>query len=155
MKYLIIYQHRSREYDNALLLKAALENDGNFVDIKHDASDLVLFNRYDFYIFPCLYNDDQLKFLEFRFNISSKPILNLRYEQVCTKFDLESGLMAPEGKAKDIPLISWGNLDKEYVINHGMSPENVFVTGHITMDYLRDEFRPFWKSRKEIFCSRF
>lgn len=150
MKILIIYQHRTREYDNALLLKAYLEEQGNLVDIKHDASEVLLFRRYDYYILPCLYNNAQFDFLTCRFNIYNKPMLNLRYEQVCTGYDYESGSMVPTQRAMDIPATCWGDLDKECCVKHGMLPEAIYVTGHLTMDFLRPEFDSYWMTKELV-----
>lgn len=150
MKILIIYQHRTREYDNALLLKAYLEEQGNKVDIKHDASDVSIFQRYDYYILPCLYNDPQYDFLTYRFNIYNRPMLNLRYEQVCTRYDYDSGSMVPTQRAIDIPATCWGDLDKDCCVKHGMLPESIYVTGHLTMDFLRPEFDDYWMTKEEV-----
>lgn len=150
MKILIIYQHRVREYDNALLLKAALEKRGHRVEIKHDAAQMSLFRRYDFYLFPCLYDNNQLDFLTYRFNVYNKPIINMRYEQVSTKYDFESGSMAPREEAKKIPAINWGKYDFDYCKMFGMKTNDLKITGHLALDFLRDDFSSFWYTKEDV-----
>ena len=147
---LIIYQHRVREYDNALLLKVALERQGYKVDIKHDASEANFFRRYDLYLFPCLYNNFQMDFLTYRFNTFNMPIINMRYEQVCTRFDLAQGAMVPREQAVTVPALCWGKLDYENCVRFGMPEDLLTINGSITLDFLREEFRDFWYSREEI-----
>ena len=144
MDILIIYQHRVREYDNALLLKVALEKRGHRVEIKNDAAEMSLFRRYDLYLFPCLYNDSQFDFLTYRFNVYNRPVINLRYEQVATEYDMETGALVPQESAKKIPAINWGRTDFDYCKKYGMSEKLLTITGHIAMDFLRDEFSKFW-----------
>lgn len=149
-KLLIIYQHREREYDNALLLKVYFECRGWRVDIKNDAAEFSLFKRYDCYMFPCLYDNNQLNFLKFRFNVYDKPILNLRYEQVCTKYDLIHGTMVPKEIAQNIHAINWGSTDYMNCVDFGMDKSKLHITGHIALDFLRKDFRDFWKTKDEI-----
>lgn len=150
MDILIIYQHRVREYDNALLLKVALEKRGHRVEIKNDAAEMSLFRRYDLYLFPCLYNDSQFDFLTYRFNVYNRPVINLRYEQVATEYDMETGALVPQESAKKIPAINWGRTDFDYCKKYGMSEKLLTITGHIAMDFLRDEFSKFWYTKEEI-----
>lgn len=149
-KILIIYQLRTREYDNALLLKTVLEKRGYCVKIKNDSNDISLFEKYDFVIWPCMYNDEQYEYLSYRFNTYQVPEISLRYEQVFTEQDEKIGSMAPMGKAKSVPIMNWGEADYEYCKKNGVLDKYLKITGFITLDYLRPEFYTFWYSREEI-----
>lgn len=147
---LIIYQVRVREYDNALLLKAALEQRGYRVDIMHDVNDGISWRRYDLILSPYMYDNHGFEQISYRFNARNTPILNLRYEQVTVGFDIVNGYMAPHGKAQQIMAVNWGTVDRDYCLDNGHSQDKLRITGHLSLDFLRPEFSDFWMSRSEI-----
>ncbi|SMP56769.1 surface carbohydrate biosynthesis protein [Anoxynatronum buryatiense] len=149
-KMLIVYQLRAREFDNALLLKTIFENNGYIVSIKNDADTFCLFEKFDFIIWPCMYDNNQFDTLSYRFNSCGVPSISMRYEQIFTKHDEDTGVMAPKGKAQDIPTMNWGIADYNYCKMNGVPDKNLSVTGFITLDYLRPEFSGFWYNRDDI-----
>lgn len=149
-KVLIIFQLRNRDNDNNLLLKAELERRGYVVDIVSDVEKILILKRYDLYFLPSLYNNKQYDELYYRYNIFDRPAINMRCEQVGTRLEWECGSMCPREKAINVMAATWGEKDKAYCEKHGMDMNDVSITGHIGIDFLRNEFKPFWMSRGEI-----
>lgn len=153
MDFLIFYEHASRELENILMVKEELNKRGYSVGISHFCLNgygrNVLFAKPKVVVTPWLRSDDNI----FRFTrFSNKPskIVNLQWEQIYNKKNIESGLAETQGQAKKVNHVCWGRASKDRLIKVGISIKNLKVTGAIQLDFGRKEFEYYYKTREEL-----
>lgn len=159
--FLLMYEHKVRELDNLCLLKYELDKRGYSTKILY-ANDYELVKaRTTVYktkvlvIGYCYTSSSIRDYASYR--IKFDKVINLQWEQVTTnEQETDSGSFRNlSGLAKEIVHISWGEKNQKRLIEKaGVAPQNVKVTGNITMDLLRPEFRGFYFPREEI-CRRY
>lgn len=158
--FLLMYEHKVRELDNLCLLKYELDKRGYRVKILYANDYELVTSRSTVYrtkvlVIGYCYTSSSIKdYASYR--IKFDKVINLQWEQVTTnEQEKNSGSFRNlSGLAKEIVHISWGeNNQKRLVTKAGVAPQNVKVTGNITMDLLRPEFRGFYISREEICTS--
>lgn len=151
---LIVYELRNRELENAALLAAELEFRGLSVSFANVTSLKRYFTKAKLVVAPHLYNDFHVIAIAKNFWLSQKRIIDLQYEQVLCENDHE-GIHNPTGEAKEAQHIAWGEAQYRSYIEHGIKEENIHVTGHMAMDFVRNEFESYFLNREEIaskFC---
>lgn len=148
---LILYEHVTRELENACLLMTALKKRGYKVTIcniyDHRKEDI----HSRLIVTPHLYDDFQLEFFCNNKWHDCKCVIDLQYEQVLSKGS-EDGVHNPSGRAAFAHHIAWGDLQVDRYLRHGIAPGLIHKTGHLTMDFIRSEFRPFFQSREQLSC---
>lgn len=155
--FLLMYEHKVRELDNLCLLKYELDRRGYKTKILYINDYELVKARTIVYKTKVLvtgycYTSKSIKD-HASYRIGFDKVINLQWEQVTTnEQEKDSGSFRNlSGLAKEIVHISWGEKNQKRLIEKaGVAPRNVKVTGNITMDLLRPEFRGFYSSREEI-----
>lgn len=159
--FILMYEHKVREFDNLCLLKYELDRRGYRTKILYVNDWELLRARSVVYqtkvlVIGYCYTSSSIKdYASYR--IKFDKAVNLQWEQVTTnEQENNSGSFRNlSGLAKEIVHISWGEKNRQRLIEKaGVIPQNVKVTGNITMDLLRPEFKGFYLSRDEI-CHRY
>lgn len=153
MDFIIFYEHINRELENVLLIKYELERRGYSVVLSHFSGcsygRYVLFSKPKVIITPWLRNDENMyRFTRFR-NENNK-IVNLQWEQIYSNKVLDSGLAMTSGTATKAYHVCWGTRSRDRLIDQGVSPDKIRITGAIQMDFCRKEFGSYYKSKEEI-----
>lgn len=153
MDFLIFYEHTSREMENILLIKDELNKRGYSVEICHFSFNgygkNVLFSKPKVVVTPWLRTDDNfMRFTRFR-NKPSK-IVNLQWEQIYNKQDLEYGIVETQGQAKNVNHVCWGKASKDRLIKTGVPENRLEVTGAVQLDFGREEFKHYYKSKEKL-----
>lgn len=150
--FLICYEHVNREVENDALIKYELERRGYTCEIIPHSGP-----RYGFYahhkarvvVAPWLrYDQDVQQFLP----LCAKPhkIVNLQWEQVYSDFGIRNGLTATSGWSLSAKHLCWGEHARQRLLRDGATPQNLYVTGAIQMDYGRPRFHAYYHSRKAL-----
>lgn len=154
--FVFTFEHKARELDNICLLSYELRRRGYSTDIVN-IRDVVRSNK-NLYkakvgIIPAAYDNRSL-FYSFADSIKVDSVVNMQWEQVFSvhqEISLQSRRNITE-IAKNVVHLSWGKRNRDRLINVcGIDPKKVKLTGHIAMDFLRPEFKPFYKSRRDLF----
>ncbi len=159
--FLLMYEHKVRELDNLCLLKYELDKRGYKTKILYENDYELIKSRTVVYKTKVLvvgycYTSSSIKdYASYR--IKFDKVVNLQWEQVITNEQEKdsNSFRNLSGLAKEIVHISWGERNRRRLIEKaGVTPDHVKVTGNITMDLLRPEFKGFYLSRDEI-CERY
>jgi len=158
LDYLFVYEHKARELESVCLLKAALELRGYSCEIiqLHNFSFKTLnfryFNKPKVIIVFALYNNKSFVGHVIDFVGYSKKVVNLQWEQIISDKYIKLGLHNPKGLAALATHICWGENSFKRLINNGV--KNAVIAGAIHLDFLRNDFRDFYKTREEL-CDEF
>lgn len=152
--FIIQYEHRQRELENAVLLAIMLEKKGYKVAIENRFSARILFQRADVIITPYLYQTETAVYFALQPFCHFKKIINMQYEQVFKRLEEEKLGSLPDGFAKNAVHISWGKNTTERYKKVGIRPDHIFEIGHISMDLNTTKYRRAFLSPKSI-SSRF
>lgn len=146
---LIIYELKTRELENACLLMAELKRRGYTVEIVnvYDPKKYNIHPR--LMVVPHLYNEWHLDFTCNNKWHDCKCIIDLQYEQILAKGS-EGGIHNPSGQAAFAHHIAWGDLQANRYLKHGIRPELVHKTGHMTMDFSKPRFRSFFLTKEQL-----
>lgn len=159
--FILMYEHKVREFDNLCLLKYELDRRGYRTKILYENDWTFLQSRNVVYetrvlVIGYCYTSSSIKdYASYR--IKFDKVVNLQWEQMITKDqeDDSNSFRNLSGLAKEIVHISWGERNyRRLVEKAGVSPQNVKIAGNITMDLLRPEFKGFYLSRDEI-CDKY
>lgn len=148
--FIILYEHRQRELENAVLLAMMLEKKGYKVAIEYRKSVRLLFIRGDVILAPFLYDNGCIKEFVLHPFSHCKKIINMQYEQVFLKKNEEVLGDLPSGCAKNAVHISWGKNTTERYEKIGIEPNHIFEIGHISIDLNMPKYRDVFLSRKDI-----
>lgn len=158
--FILIYEHRAREIESMCLLKHELEKRGYSVLVKcyHDmeifrtksrvctpkyhAKVLGVFACYDTYTLRlCVQNC-----------ITFDKVINMQWEQMISKSqEQQDSYRNFKEIGKEVVHLSWGEANVERLTKiANLDSKNVLISGNISLDLLREEFRPYYLSRAEI-----
>ena len=150
--FLIIYEHKAREYDNVLLLKKELEKRGYIVCI--ELAGLLDYSKYRKEYKPkvivtySLYNNFSIISLVLSVVGSVKKVVNLQWEQLFQNNDEQIKLHVPREEAKKAVHVCWGNSSYNNLIKNDV--KNCVITGAIQLDFLKPSFSTYFNTREEI-----
>lgn len=147
---LILYESRSREIENSVLLASELELRGYKVKIKNIYDPYKYFVKPKVLVVPHIYNEEQLMMFGRNFWKSNKNIISLQYEQVLGVEVTEDNVHNPKGQAQKAHHIAWGEEQANRYVKFHINPENVHKTGSMAMDLMRDEFSDYFMSRSGV-----
>lgn len=150
MDFLILYEHASRELENACLLKEELNRRGYSVKIECIYSIKKLFCKPKVLIVPHLYNDNQIVDFAYNFFGGVKKIVDLQYEQVLSKSDIEDNYNMPKEHAKFAYHIAWGEDQYRRYLENEISEGNIIMAGCMSMDLNHKKFDSVFIDRSEI-----
>ena len=145
----IVVEVANRELDNALLLKAELENRGYYVRILSKTEQFCL-KETDILITPNCYIRSNYEFYRYRFNCKSGNIVNLQYEQVLSPIEEDNELYSLDETTRKITHICWGKHTFDRLQRKNVPEELLPVTGAIQLDTTRSLFDSYWKSKEQI-----
>ena len=155
--FLFVYEVKNRELENITLLAAELERrgfsvaflnswqclDGKFPD--YDAEVVVV---------SACYTTATYKFFT-RHASRFRKVINLQWEQVLRNGYAEADGATSwdfSGEALVTRHICWGeNTKQRLMAKYNVADEFLKVCGYISLDFYRDEFKPFIKSKDELF----
>ncbi|KYG64166.1 hypothetical protein AZI87_13030 [Bdellovibrio bacteriovorus] len=152
--FLIVYEVKKREIENAYLLKVFLEHLGYSCDIAnfYESQYYSLFGKqnYKVIIVPQLYHTEYVARVFSRFG-PANTIFNLQCEQVLSD-DFEAiDLHTPKGEARLAHHVCWGKRTHEKLAKSGISKEKLPVLGALSVDFIRKEIASILcPSREEI-----
>lgn len=152
--FIIQYEHRQRELENAVLLALMLEKKGYKVAIENRYSARILFQRADVIITPYLYLTETVVYFALQPFCHFKKIINMQYEQVFKRLEEKKLGSLPNGVAKNAVHISWGRNTTERYKKVGINPDHIFEIGHISMDLNTTKYKGAFLNRRDI-SSRF
>lgn len=150
---LIVYEHKVRELESALLLKQKLEDKGFIVKIVQMFWDEGLAHlkfQPKCIVVPWCYDNNNLDyFLKYKSNnMKGIKIINLHCEQISNSNALK--LMIPSGLAKNVIHCAWGKYFKDLLIDNGIEQNLIQITGSPRLDFFRNENSVISKSKKEL-----
>ena len=153
-----VYELKNRELDSLLLLKSEMEYRGYTVkmienweqechrDVPPFAKAVVSF---------ALHDKATMDYVS-QFVRGCDRFINLQWEQVYTNGDRmqeakDGGTTGVYDEAKNAMHICWGEKTKEDLTKkYGLKESHTAVTGCISLDFLREEFRPFYLSKEQL-----
>lgn len=155
--FLLGYEHKNRELDALCLLAIELERRGYSTFI-FCGLDWRLKNKLNYahgkvLIIPWAYDERNITYFAGT-AFSFDKVVNLQWEQALTREQEEDplGAKSPKGMCKNVVHISWGEANyKRLTEVIGIRPDNVFITGNITLDYLSTKIKGFYRSRESLF----
>ena len=160
VNFLFIYEVKPREIESISLLGYELQRRGYSVDYVNTwhCLDWIFKRRIsaEVVIIYAAYNTATVDFA-LDYVKKFEKVVNLQWEQLLSvgQKDDKTKNYYIQGKAEQIIHFSWGQDNyKRLVEDCSLKPENVKIVGHVGMDFLRLEFKGYYKSRKEI-CEKY
>ena len=147
--FLIIYEIKPRDLENNILIKKELERRGYTVSMQN----IFAMKEVKAKVIAGSIDDGEFMKLHTAASNTTHKFINLKPEQVFNNSaDREEDFsLVVRGPARQALNIAWGDCSvRRYTEVFGLDPKNVYKTGHITMDLLREEFRPYFKSKEEL-----
>lgn len=145
--FLILYEHRERELENACLIKIKLQREGYSVEVRPIYS----FNQNlidaKVIILPHLYDEKQASEFISKYRTRECKVINMQYEQVLSADPKNSDYSIPKGIAQKGVIFAWGNKEFSRYINTDQPVKRV---GNISMDFNRNVFDKYFLSSEEI-----
>ena len=158
LDFLILYEHTVREYESDLLLKLELERRGYQVEIRQllDPKYRRLFgqDKPEVLVASCMYDNEAINSHVYNNIGRCDKIVNLHWEQILSDTQEEGDWFNMNGNAKRCIQTCWGKRTAARLQAHGMDPKNTPVTGAVMMDFLRPEFKGYFKDKAAL-CREF
>jgi len=155
--FLIVYEVKRRELENAYLLKAFLNYRGFSCDICHfyESHYFSLFQRkqYRVIVVPQLYGTDGVERIRCRFG-PTEHIVNLQCEQILSDDFEDLDLHTPKGLAREAIHICWGKRTFNKLVSKGLPPEQLPILGSLALDYLHHKILGIVSAKKSILAER-
>lgn len=148
--FIILYEHRARELENAVLLAMMLEKKGYRVAIEYRWSARILFQKADVIITPYLYQTETVVDFALQPFCRLRKIINMQYEQVFVKKNEYMLGDLPKDFAKNATHISWGGNTTDRYKKIGIKLDNIFETGHISLDLNTIKYRSTFLTKGDI-----
>ncbi len=148
----ILYEHKVREMDTAMLLWHELSRRGHKVDlfqVRQLDRRKYFFNTPDLVITPFLYGNLELTKYIYKTFGNVKKICNLQWEQVYNGSSKNERKRTPKQEAVKAVHICWGQQSYERLKCNGCN--NAVLTGAPQLDFLKSKFAAWHKSREELF----
>ena len=154
LDFLILYEHVVREYESILLLKAELARRGYTVELRQllDRKKLKYFTlkKPKVLVSSCTYDDEAINSHVYNNIGVCNKVVNLHWEQMLSDTQEEGAWFNFGGNAKKCVQTCWGKRTQQRLVAHGMQEKNCPVTGAVMMDFLRPEFRGYFKDKAAL-----
>lgn len=158
LDFLILYEHTVREYESDLLLKLELERRGYTAEIRQllDRKKLRYFTwkKPKVLVSSCMYDNEAINSHVYNNVGRLDKIVNLHWEQMLSDTQEEGDWFNFNGNAKKCIQTCWGKRTSQRLMDHGMEQKNCPVTGAVMMDFVRPEFKGYFKSKADL-CAEF
>ncbi len=158
--FVILYELKNREFENVLLLKYELERRGYRVHIIETWEarfiKIPMPVKSEVVVTISLLEDSSVR-QAFTYVKGCKKLVNLQWEQIYANGDAQRikenrdyTYCIKESATKAVH-ISWGPNDYDRLVNiYNIDPKKVFMTGFMSLDFLRPELRSYYKTKEEI-----
>ena len=158
LDFLILYEHVVREYESITLLKLELERRGYTVDIRQllDRKKLKYFTwkKPKVLVASAMYDDKTMNSFVYNNVGVCNKVVNLHWEQVLSEEQENSPFFNCGQSASYAMHTCWGTAARDRIVKYGVPIENTTITGPIQMDFLRPQFKGYYKD-KENLCKEF
>ncbi|MEG0019252.1 MAG: hypothetical protein RR728_01795 [Oscillospiraceae bacterium] len=158
LDFLILYEHVVREYESITLLKLELEKRGYTVEIRQllDCKRLKYFtyNKPKVLVASAMYDDKTVNSFVYNNVGRVNRVVNLHWEQVLSEEQENSPFFNCGESAAYAMHTCWGTKSRDRIVKYGVPIENTAVTGAIQLDFLREQFCGYYKTREEL-CREF
>lgn len=158
LDFLILYEHIVREYESITLLKAELEKRGYSAEIMQllDTKKLKYFTwkKPKVLVASAMYDDKTVNSFVYNNVGVCNKVVNLHWEQVLSEEQENSPFFNCGGAAAYATHTCWGRRRQERLIKYGVPAENTAITGPVQMDFLRPQFKGYYKDRDRL-CRQF
>ena len=163
--FVFVWEVKNRELENDCLIAYELERRGykvGFIGTWDEQFKRSKPLKTEVVIAFALYDDALIKFIDHHV-IECDKYLNMQWEQVFTNITakLDKKSVLKHGGAKSIGVsekavnavhLCWGENSQKRLINqYEVEENNLPITGHVTLDFLRPELRGYYLSREELF----
>lgn len=151
---LILFEHRDRELESSLLLERKLEERGLTVKILQEgwnAAPASWFFQTKVLVTPWCYDSENLEHLRiYRGRRSGRrfSIVNTHCEQITSPDAM--GFMLPSGRASDTYHLAWGRYFRDLLVESGVDPSSVCVTGSPRLDFFRPAYASISPAKVEL-----
>lgn len=152
--FIIFIEHRTRDLENACLLKYELERRGYSVRISS-----ALYWRYQttlhFYkptivITPWLYNNKYIRVVSNFRKQKPKNILNLQCEQVVNSIVSDNNYYMPIDLAKNFYHVCWGKYKYDYLSQRDIAGDHLLIDGALSTDFSRPIFESYLSTKHQM-----
>jgi surface carbohydrate biosynthesis protein len=158
LDFLIVYERKNRELENALLLKLELERRGHKCEVcqyyEGRGFDVFKLGKPKIVLVPHLYDTKSVVRNLSRFGVITH-LINLQYEQVLSDKWERLGHHNPKGEAVKGIHVCWGDKTARRLIDAGVPEQNVKVLGALQLDLLRPEYRRAKSLIRDELCQKF
>lgn len=150
------YEHKAREMESIVLVKTELEKRGYSVALfgSYEKNVTKLFQAK--YLNPkvvvvsALYNPDTLTYFSTQLFGLKRKVANLQWEQIFVSgYESQKGVQI-SGFVKNAVHFCWGDKERERLLSYGVPDNKAVTVGHLSMDYVRPEFKSFLMTRAEL-----
>ncbi len=147
---LILYENKNREIESLCFLYQEIKKRGYSCKILSIYNPIKYFYKAGVLIVPHLYDDEQL--LQFGLNLwrSNTRIISLQWEQIVGKGNNDDDIHNPKGQARYAHHIAWGKAQEKKYLEHGISQNNIWTTGSMSIDLLNSRFNDYFFSKEEV-----
>ncbi len=165
LDFLIMYEVKTRELENILLIGNELKRRGysvEYLSFEHvnpkkylDNKKVIgkYFNNVNVVLMPSLYHDKEVYELVYYVCGQCRNIVNLRWEQslsVKVENDLDN-YAYPHGSAKTAYHVCWGKASYRSLAASGIAEDKLLLTGPVQMDFLFPQARGYYLSKEELY----
>lgn len=158
LDFLILYEHVVREYESITLLKLELERRGYTAEIRQllDRKKLKYFTwkKPKVLVASAMYDNKTMNSFVYNNVGVCNKVVNLHWEQVLSEEQENSPFFNCGESASYALHTCWGTKARDRIVKYGVPIENTVITGPIQMDFLRDQFKGYYKD-KEALCREF
>jgi len=155
--FLFIYEVKNRELENICLLKYELEKRGYSTELVETWEYVYKYHEpieAKVVISFAMYNDDVYNYVA-SFASKMKKVVNLQWEQIFTNADdQKQSFRTIIGIAQQAVHICWGPYTVRKLVSMGVPQNNIELTGHIALDFLRPELIDYYSNRTEM-CKKY
>ncbi|MDO4566036.1 MAG: hypothetical protein Q4B42_01775 [Oscillospiraceae bacterium] len=154
LDFLILYEHIVREFDNDCLLIAELERRGYTAELFQlmDRKKLKYFTwkKPKVIVTSAMYDNETLNSFVYNNVGRLNKVVNLHWEEMLSREQEESRFFSLTENAAKCTHICWGRAARERIVEKGVPADNAVITGAIQLDFLRERFDGYYKSRGEL-----
>lgn len=147
--FLILYELKNRELENAALIATELRNRGYTVDICYINSKKY-FTEYEVIITPNLANDQDVYYVLKSAKKMANKLILMKQEQALSENGENSGWGIPVESAKKSHMIAWGDSMQDRLIEAGIEAERIHKIGSVALDFNHNSFDAYYHSRDFI-----